>query len=270
MTETTAAPTGVGDELVALAEALAQRAREVVLGYFRGDLDEADKPDATPVTAADRAAERALRAMIAEAYPDHGLIGEEYGSERAEADWVWVLDPIDGTKQFITGKPAFGTLIALLHRGRPVLGVIEMPVLGERWIGAAGRTTEHRDAAGHRPVRTRACAGLERATLCLTGPDTFEAAGTLPGLEALRRRSRVTVYGGDCHNYGLLASGFCDLVADGGMSTYDYAALVPVVEGAGGVITDFEGGPLTTGDATVLAAGSPALHAAALAVARTV
>lgn len=249
---------------VELAQRLADTARDIVLGYFRGAFAEADKPDATPVTQADRAVERAMRDLIAVRCPDDGVIGEEYGSERADAPHVWILDPIDGTKQFITGKPSFGTLIALQRDGRPVLGVIEMPVLGERWIGARGRPTEHRDGSGTRVVRARECAGLETARFCVTGPDTFDTPERLTRLDRLRGDARVTVYGGDCHNYGLLASGHCDLVADGGMSTHDYAALMPIVEGAGGVITDFAGNALATGDADVLAAGDARLHAGAL------
>lgn len=251
-----------------LAAQLADTARTTVLGYFRGELGDTDKPDATPVTLADRAAEHAMRSAIVEAFPEDGIIGEEFGTARAEAAHVWVLDPIDGTKQFITGKPGFGTLIALLRDGRPILGVIEMPALGERWLGIAGRSTEHDDPGGRRTVHARACAGLARASFCLTGPDTFDTAASRAALDRLRERARITVYGGDCHNYGLLASGFCDLVADGGMSTYDYAALVPIVEGAGGVITDFAGNALTQGEANVLAAGDPALHAAALRATR--
>jgi histidinol phosphatase-like enzyme (inositol monophosphatase family) len=249
---------------VKLAAQLADAARGVVLGYFRGAFDEADKADATPVTQADRAAERAMRDLIAAAYPDDGIIGEEYGTERPDAAHVWILDPIDGTKQFITGKPGFGTLIALRRAGRAELGVIEMPALGERWIGVRGRSTVHRDGTGERIVRTRACAELGRASFCVTGPDTFDTPERLARLDRLRAGARVTVYGGDCHNYGLLAGGFCDLVADGGMSTYDYAALVPVIEGAGGVVSDFAGNSLSAGDADVLAAGDPRVHAAAL------
>jgi histidinol phosphatase-like enzyme (inositol monophosphatase family) len=249
---------------IALADRLADAARATVLTYFRGELGEEDKPDATPVTLADRAAERAMRDILAAEVPGDGIIGEEYGTERAEAEFVWVLDPIDGTKQFITGKPSFGSLIALLHNGRPVLGVIEMPVLGERWTGVAGRPTQRQDATGHHAVRTRPCPDLARATLCTTAGENFESAHGRHGFAQLREAARVTVYGGDCHNYGLLANGFCDLAIDGGMSTYDYAALTPVIEGAGGVVTDFAGNPLTQGEADVLAAGDPALHAAAL------
>ena len=249
---------------IALAASLADRARATILDYFRGALGEEDKPDATPVTLADRAAEKAMRADIAEAYSHDGIIGEEYGTERPDAEWVWVLDPIDGTKQFITGKPSFGSLIALLHGGRPVLGVIEMPVLSERWVGITSQGTERRDAQGRSRVTTRACPSLDRATLCTTAAENFESAKGRAGFAKLRDTARVTVYGGDCHNYGLLANGFCDLVVDGGMSTYDYAALIPIIEGAGGVITDFAGNALTQGEADVLAAGDPDIHAAAL------
>jgi histidinol phosphatase-like enzyme (inositol monophosphatase family) len=254
---------------VALAEQLAQAARETVLAYFRGALGEEDKPDATPVTLADRGAERTMRERIAAAFPNDGIIGEEFGTERPDADHVWVLDPIDGTKQFITGKPTFGTLIALLRDGAPVVGVIELPAMGERWIGVTGQPTEHDGPEGRIAVRTRPCPTLARATVCTTTPETFEDGGALwAGYRALRAAARVTVYGGDCHNYGLLASGFCDVAIDGAMSVYDYAALVPVVRGAGGVITDFDGQPLRQGDARVIATGDPALHQQALAALR--
>lgn len=249
---------------VRLAERLADTARGVVLSHFRGELGDTDKPDATPVTAADRAAERVMRDMIAEACPGDGVIGEEYASTDDDAPWVWVLDPIDGTKAFITGKPSFGTLIALMRDGAPVLGLIDMPALGERWLGMAGAATVRQHARGRETVHTRACADPGRASLCVTGPDTFDTPDRKAALDRLRAAARVTVYGGDCHNYGLLASGFCDLVADAGMSTYDYAALVPIVDGAGGMISDFDGKPLRTGESDVLAAGDPALHAAAL------
>lgn len=248
---------------VDLAERLADTARQVVLGYFGGQFADSDKGDATPVTEADRAAERAMRDLIATDYPDDGIIGEEYGSERTDAAHVWILDPIDGTKQFITGKPSFGSLIALRSNGRTEIGVIEMSVLGERWVGVRGRATVHRDGMAARTVRTRVCTRLDQASLCVTGPDTFDTPDRLARLDRLRNDARVTVYGGDCHNYGLLASGCCDVVADGGMSTYDYAALIPVIEGAGGVISDFDGNALTEGEADVLAAGDPRVHAEA-------
>ncbi len=248
------------DTWTALAERLADAARPIALTYFRGDLDIEAKADMTPVTVADREAEAAMRALIEDAFPDHGIFGEEFGTVRPDAEHLWVLDPIDGTKSFVTGKPLFGTLIALLHRGRPVVGVIDAPALGERWVGAAGRATTFNG----RPVRARPCTDLARAWLYATSPHMFEP-DDVAAFERLRRRAHQAVYGADCYAYGLLAAGFVDLVAEAGMQPYDYCALVPVVEGAGGVITDWRGGPLTIGsDGRVLAAGDAAVHAAAL------
>jgi len=254
-------------ELVDFAERLADEARRVIRPCFRGGIAIEDKPDETPVTRADREAEAALRALIAGHYPDHGVIGEEHGTERGEAALVWVLDPIDGTKRFITGNPLFGTLIALLRDGRPCLGVIDMPMLGERWVGAAGRPTRFREAGGEaRAVATRACEALGRAMLSATSPQMFSAA-ELPAFERLRRAVKTPLYGGDCYNYALLASGFSDLVVEAGMAVYDFMALVAVVEGAGGTITDWSGRPLGPGsDGRVLAAGDARLHEAALAL----
>ncbi len=259
-------PAPPGEDVIDLAHELADAARRITTGYFRQGVHVHDKPDASPVTAADREAEQTMRARIEAAYPHHGIVGEEFGTLRGDAEYVWVLDPIDGTKQFITGKPTFGTLIALTHHGRSVLGVIDIPVMGERWVGALGRRTLHVDSQGARNVTTRACDSLAAATLCCTAPELFEGAQR-DGFERLRRGVRVAYYGGDCHNYGLLASGFCDIATDGGMNYYDFAALVPVVEGAGGRITDYQGRTLTPNHVgTVLAAGDATVHAEALEV----
>jgi len=246
---------------VALAERLADAARPVAKRYFHSGLAIDAKPDASPVTAADREAEAAMRAIIEEACPDHGIFGEEHGKTRLESRYVWVLDPIDGTKAFVTGKPLFGTLIALLEDGRPIVGVIDAPALDERWVGAQGRPTTHNGA----PVRTRACADIGMAWLYVTTPHMFEGAD-YDAFDRLRRRCRDAVYGGDCYAYGLLASGTVDVVCEASMQPYDYCALVPVVSGAGGAITDWQGRPLgLDSDGRVLAAGDDAIHAAARA-----
>jgi histidinol phosphatase-like enzyme (inositol monophosphatase family) len=251
-------------ELVELAEALVDAAGSVVRRYFRSGLSIDDKPDATPVTAADREAETAIRERIAEACPGHGVIGEEHGEERAEAEYVWVLDPIDGTKRFATGHPGVGTLVALLHDGRPILGIIDMPILGERWIGAAGRRTRRRDRSGLHHARTRPCPTPAEAALAATSPAMFRDADA-KAFARLEDAARITVYGGDCYNYALLASGWLDLVAEATMAPYDFLAQVPVIEGAGGTITDWQGRPLgLASDGRVLAAGDPRSHAAAL------
>jgi inositol-phosphate phosphatase/L-galactose 1-phosphate phosphatase/histidinol-phosphatase len=255
----------VADELLALAVRLADEAGQVARRYFRQNLTVEQKSDASPVTVADREAETVMRALIEDSFPDHGIVGEEFGAETKDARFVWVLDPIDGTKRFITGNALFGCLIALLDDGRPVLGVIDMPILEERWIGAAGRPTSHRDRRGQRQVATRSCQALDQAALYATSPQMFEGAD-FDGFEAVRRQTRQTSYGGECYSYGLLASGFLDLVIEADMGVYDFLPLVPVVTSAGGLMTDWQGQPLGLhSDGRVVAAGDRRVHAAALA-----
>jgi histidinol phosphatase-like enzyme (inositol monophosphatase family) len=220
------------------------------------------KADLSPVTQADRAAESAIRALLAEHRPDDGVIGEEYGADRPELPRVWVIDPIDGTRAFLAGRPLFGTLIALLEENRPILGVIDQPIARDRWLGAAGQPT----TLNGLPARTRACPVLGDAHLATTGPTYFTGdEGT--AFERLRAASRDTLWGGDCHNYGLCGSGHLDLVVEAGLKLYDYAALVPVVEGAGGRMTDWQGRPLdASSDGRVIAAGDPRLIDQAVAV----
>ncbi len=228
---------------------------------FRSLLLVEAKGDASPVTEADRAAERALRTYLASRFPSHGLLGEEYGGEREGAEWLWVLDPIDGTRAFLTGRPLFGTLIGLLHHGAPVLGVIDQPVTGERWVGAVGEGTRFRASAtaGFAPVHARPCAALADAEFGCTSPDIF-AGGDAPRLDRIRRGTRRTSWGGDCYLYGLVALGLMDLVVEATLKPWDWAALVPVVEGAGGRMTDWRGQRLTLASAgDVVAVGDPAL-----------
>ena len=253
----------VAAEHLALAESLADAARAVVRRYFRRPLAVEDKSDLSPVTIADREAEAAMRRLIEERFPEHGILGEEHGSVRAEAEHLWVLDPIDGTKSFISGIPLFGTLIALLHRGRPVLGVIDQPNLAERWIGAEGRPTTLNGAR----VETRRCPALASATLFSTAPESmFQDADAL-GFARLRAAVKLTRTGADCYAYAQLASGFIDLVVEAQMKPYDYCALVPVIAGAGGVITDWQGEALGLhSDGRVFACGDPALAAEARAL----
>ena len=249
------------EDILAFAADLADAARPLALAYFRTPLDIVSKADESPVTVADRAIEAHLRGLIEARFPDHGIFGEEMGVKPgAEPDRgpVWVIDPIDGTKSFVAGLPLFGTLIALAEHGRPVLGVIDMPILNERWHGAGGRAWL--DGA---PIRTGA-RPLSEARLFVNSPDRFrgaeaEAVARLSGEVGLRR------YGGDCYAYALLASGHCDLVLGAGLAVYDVFALMPVIEGAGGLITDWQGRPITPDfDGRVVAAANPALHGAAL------
>lgn len=261
MTMTRTSDPAVSAELIALADRLADAAAAVVRRHYRQAVAIDDKDDASPVTIADRQAERVIRDVLTAERPDDGIIGEEHGVERSEAPLVWVIDPIDGTRAFVTGRPTFGTLIALLRNGSPVLGVIDQAVIGDRWIGAVGHPT----LLNGLPCRTRACPSLDRAILATTAPDPFSDAGAA-AFDRLRRGVRFPIYGGDCLNYGLLAGGFLDLVVEEGLKLYDFAALVPVVAGAGGTITDWQGRPLTAGsDGKVLAAGDRACHTAALA-----
>lgn len=249
-------------EFIALAERVAEAARPVIRRYFRTPVPIDDKDDQSPVTIADREAEAAMRALIAEAFPAHGILGEEYGNERCDAEFVWVLDPIDGTKSFITGKPSFGTLIALMQHGRPILGIVDQAITGERWLGAAGRSS----SLNGKPVTVRACPDLAHAYAYTTGPEYFDET-TGPAWERVRVQVKSPRYGCDCYAYALLATGFVDLVVEAGLKPYDYAALAPVITGAGGLCTDWLGQPLTlASDGRVLAAGDARVHAEAMRV----
>ena len=248
-------------ECVALANDLADLARPIIKAHFRTGTAISDKADASPVTAADRAAEVAMRTAINEAFPDHGILGEEFGHENTDADYVWVLDPIDGTKAFVTGKPLFGTLIALCHQGRPILGLIDQAILDERWLGAVGRRTTLNGA----DISTRA-ATLKDAWLYATSPDMFEDADA-EAFARLGKAVKHTLYGADCYAYGLLAAGHTDMVCEASLKPYDYCAHVPIIEGAGGCMTDWSGAALSiASDGRVLAAGDGATHAAALRI----
>lgn len=254
--------TACPSEFITLAHRLADAARPVVRRYFRTPVSVDTKKDSSPVTIADREVEATMRAIIKETFPHHGILGEEYGNENLEAEYVWVLDPIDGTQAFITGKPSFGTLIALTRRGAPILGVIDQAILDERWIGGDGHPT----TLNGQPAHVRACDALSKAYAYTTGPEYFDAT-TMAAWNRLAARVRQPRYGCDCYAYALLTSGFVDVVAEAGLKPYDYCALVPVVGNAGGTITDWRGDPLTiASDGRVCAAGDRRLHAQALEV----
>jgi myo-inositol-1(or 4)-monophosphatase len=248
--------------LAAVAEAAADVAGAVIRPLFRAELAAELKGDQSPVTIADRAAEQAMRAVLAERTPEAGVMGEEFGIDRPGASLRWVLDPIDGTRAFITGRPLFGTLIALLEEGVPVLGVIDQPVTGERWVGVAGERTRFRGPAGR--AGTRRCGALAEAELSCTSPEMLGAA--LPRFQNLAAGVRRVTWGGDCYAYGLLALGQIDVIAECDMKLWDWAALGPVIEGAGGMLRDWSGGVLTSESAgDVLAVGDPRLLEAAIA-----
>jgi len=241
---------------IELANRLADAAGNAIRPLFRGDWSHERKADSTFVTEADRAAEAAMRAIIEAAEPGDGIVGEEYGTRNEGAGRQWVLDPIDGTTSFIAGRPIFGTLIALVQDGWPVLGVIDQPILGERWVGRVGEGTTFNG----NPVRSAPCRELSDAVLGTTTPHQFsgEDVDAFMGV-AKSVAERKIIYGGDCYNYALCASGHIDLVVEAGLKLYDFAALVPVVEGAGGLMSDWQGNPLDAGsDGRVIALGDPA------------
>ncbi|MFG1391809.1 histidinol-phosphatase [Xanthobacter agilis] len=246
------------DLVAAFAAELADTARTLARAHFRKTTAFERKADESPVTIADKAIEAALRAAITARFPGHAILGEEAGLTRGD-DHLWVVDPIDGTKSFITGMPLFGALIAFARRGEPQVGVIEVPALGERWVGVPGRTTFNGE-----PARVSGCGALEDARIYTTSPDFF-TPDDWALYDALSRKGAMRRFGGDCYQYGLLASGHCDLVVETSLQPYDFMALVPVVENAGGVMTDWQGRPLGLGsDGKVVAAASPALHAQAM------
>lgn len=233
---------------------LAESSGDFIRPYFANPaLAVETKSDMSPVTAADRGAEELMRARIARKFPDHGIIGEEFGDDRPDAEWVWVLDPIDGTKAFTTACPLFGTLIALLHEGRPVLGIIHQPVLRQMLMGDGATTT-----LNGRPVRVRPCPSFEDATLLTSDPLNPAKYQNGPAFDAVAQRARVYRTWGDCYGYLLVACGWADIAADPVMNPWDIAALVPVIRGAGGVITDWQGGAPYPANSTV--AANPELH----------
>lgn len=249
------------------AEAMADAAASVTMSYFRRAVDVTDKgADGRydPVTCADREAEDVIRRMIADGFPDDGIVGEEHGANLDADNWLqrryWVIDPIDGTRSFISGVPLWGTLIAVNDGSRPVIGVIDHPAVGERYVGSP-----HGAFSGGRRLRTRPCAGLAEATLSTTDPDLFQPDTERPAFFQVAAQTRLKRYGYDCYAYALLAAGFMDLVIEAGLQTYDVQALIPVIEAAGGVITDWQGGAAVQGG-RVVAAGDPRVHAAALEI----
>jgi myo-inositol-1(or 4)-monophosphatase len=253
-------------DFMAFVDQLASVSGETILPFFRTALSIEDKgPQGAfdPVTAADHAAETAMRALIHRNFPDHGIIGEEYGAERADAEYVWVLDPIDGTKSFISGMPAWGTLIALTRNGHPVYGMMNQPFIGERFSGD-GAAARYRGPAGKRELRVRPCASLSEAVLFTTSPLLMGDADrkAFGKVEDVVRLSR---YGGDCYAYCMLAAGHVDLVIETGLKPYDIIPLVPIIAGAGGIVTTWENGPPQAGG-RIIAAGDRRVHAAALAV----
>jgi myo-inositol-1(or 4)-monophosphatase len=245
---------------------LAAVSGETILPFFRTALSIENKAapgSFDPVTAADQAAETAMRTLIRRNFPHHGIIGEEFGAEGTDAEYVWVLDPIDGTKSFISGMPAWGTLIALTRFGEPVFGLMNQPFTRERFSGDGG-AAHYRGPSDERDLRVRVCAKLSEAVLFTTSPLLMNEAdrAAFARVEATVRLSR---YGGDCYAYCMLAAGHVDLVIETGLKPYDVLALIPIIAGAGGVITTWENGSPAAGG-RIIAAGDRRVHAEAMAI----
>ncbi len=249
-------------DYIHFAESLADAGRTTIRDALRKPFDLEIKPDGSPVTAVDKAVEDAMRALISDRFPGHGILGEERQDSAPDAEMKWIIDPIDGTLPFLAGIPVFGTLIALVRGEVPVLGIIDMPMTGERWVGCEGQATTRNGS----PVRSRACGELSQALMSSSNPD-FYGERDRPALGRMNAATRWCVYGGSCMAYGQIASGRIDLGIDVNFDIHDYLALVPVIQGAGGAITDWDGAGLTvnSGDRFV-AAGDPRVHAQALAV----
>lgn len=250
---------------IALAHQMADASGELILKYFRRFIDVTDKTDSSPVTKADKESESLMRDMIKHYFPGDGIIGEEYGQENEKAEFVWVLDPIDGTKSFIAGVPLFGTLIALLHKGKPVAGLINQPYTKERWVGSVGKPTTFNG----QKIATRSCSGLRQAVLFSTADkQMFSNPDDKRRFIDLYDRVKTARFSTDCYGYGLLSMGCGDIVCEADMKLYDYAALVPIVIGAGGFMSDWQGNDLSENrsEGRILALGDKRLLPSVLEV----
>lgn len=257
------------DQLMHFALKLADAAAQVTMPHFRSGLsiDHKDGIHAfDPVTAADRNAETAMRDLIAAHFPGHGIYGEEHGHQEGVSDLTWVLDPIDGTRSFISGVPLWGTLIGLNDGTKPIIGVMDQPYIGERFIGRPG-SAELLTRHGNRPLHTSACTKLKDALLGNTDPAMFRAPAEREAFNSLRSSVRLTRYSGDSYHYCLVAAGTIDLVVESSLQPYDIQALMPIIREAGGVVSDWAGGDPQWGG-HVIAAATPELHAAALEILR--
>ncbi|MFC7053436.1 histidinol-phosphatase [Hansschlegelia quercus] len=248
----------------AFVDRLATASGDAILPFFRTSLGVEDKSRGElfdPVTAADRAGEQVMRRLIRETFPGHGIIGEEFGDEDRDAEFVWVLDPIDGTRSFILGMPIWGTLIGLLRGGKPCFGLMHQPFIGERF-SSDGASAIWRGRSGERHLRTRACSSLSDAMLMSTSPTMFTGAEA-EAFNGVSAETKLTRWSADCYAYAMLAAGHVDLVVEADLKPFDIVALIPIVEGAGGVVTTWEGGPATDGG-RIVAAGDRRIHEAAL------
>lgn len=243
-------------DFMLFAHKMADTSNRITMQYLETNIDFQTKNDYSPVTVVDRRIEETLRGMIAGEFPNHGILGEEFENENIDAEYVWVIDPIDGTKAFITGMPVYGTLISLTRNGHPVLGIIDHPVTRERWTGLEGEASTHNGA----PIKTRACPQLAEAIVSIGNPESLQG-GEAGAFGQLRAHAKWGIYGGNCYVYGRLAMGRVDISLDGGLDPFDFCALEPVVRGAGGIMTDWEGRRLSIRSGhRVVACGDKALH----------
>ncbi len=252
----------LNQEIIDFANHLADLSGEVIKKYFRQNFSEQTKDNHTPVTLADRGAETVIREAIIKKFPNHGIVGEEFGNVNPDAKYQWVIDPIDGTISFVMGRPIFGTLIALSFEGKPILGIINQPINNERWLGISDQPFA---TFNGREIQTRKCSDLGEAILCSTSPFFFQGED----LQMLNKISAQTkyqsqggiIYGGDCYLFALLAMGQIDIIIEKGLNNFDFMALVPIIKAAGGAITDWKGKELDiNSDGTVLACGDAKLH----------
>jgi myo-inositol-1(or 4)-monophosphatase len=256
-------------DFAAFVGELATVSGDTIRPFFRSALGIENKSRSggfDPVTAADRAAEAAMRALIKKTFPEHGILGEEFGGERPNAEYVWILDPIDGTKSFICGLPAWGTLIALTRRGEPIYGMMHQPFTHEEFTGD-GKAARYRGPAGNRALRTRPRAGLAEAVLLTTSP-LLMREGDRRAFRRVEETVQLSRYGGDCYAYCLLAAGHVDLVIETELKSYDVLPLIPIIEGAGGVITTWDNGRPHQGG-KIVAAGDKRVHAKAMEILRS-
>jgi myo-inositol-1(or 4)-monophosphatase len=250
-------------DFAAFVDELADVSGKRILPFFRTALGVEDKGVGVfdPVTAADRGAEAAIRELIKKNFPDHGIVGEEFGSERPDAEYVWVIDPIDGTRAFIIGYPIWGTLIALTRFGEAVFGMMHQPFMRERFTGDR-QAARYRGPAGERDLRVRECASLSEAVMLTTSPHMFDEEER-KCFRRIEQQVRLPRYGGDCYAYCMLAAGHADLVVEAGLKPFDIVALIPIITGAGGIVTTWDGKPAESGG-RIIAAGDRRVHAQAM------
>ncbi len=253
-------------DFAAFVDELAKVAGDAILPFFRTAISIENKKlkgSFDPVTAADRAAETAMRALIRKTFPAHGIVGEEFDDVKSSAPYTWVLDPIDGTKSFIAGMPVWGTLIGLCRDEMPVYGMMAQPFIGESFTGD-GASAKYRGPAGERKLMTRACPSLDEALLFTTSPHLFKPEERAR-FESVEKKVRLSRYGGDCYAYCMVAAGTVDLVIEAGLDAYDIVPLIPIIEGAGGIVTNWQGESAAKGG-QIVAAGDKRTHKAALEV----